>query len=102
MPFVFSSDTFSTEDPEETGETGVEAVPAIIFRVLTRGMVLVARQVFMEISFGKWKNKLTSPMRACVCRIHDRILKQANGVAILKHINQPNELKTTLQEGKKF
>ena len=41
-------------------------------------------------------------MRACVCRIHDRILKQANRVAILKHTNQPNELKTTLQEGKKF
>ena len=41
-------------------------------------------------------------MRGCVCRIHYRILKQANGVAILKHINQPNELKTTLHEGKKF
>ena len=37
------SDTFSTEDPEETGE---EAVPAIIFRVLTRGMVLVAKYLW--------------------------------------------------------
>jgi len=35
VPFVFSSDTFSTEDPEETGE---EAAPAIIFSVLTREM----------------------------------------------------------------
>ena len=41
-------------------------------------------------------------MRACVCRIHDLILKQANGIAILKRTNQPNELKTTLQVGKKF
>ena len=43
MPFVFSSDAFSTEDREETGE---ETVPAIIFRVLTRGMVLVAKYLW--------------------------------------------------------